>query len=144
MLLVSLIITGRLVSHYRDKYQRAEKGRIETEQVANEYRSTLAQMTNRFESNAALDAKYTKELSDAKSQIDALRADIAAGRRRLQLHAQCVPQTGKDATASSLGNAATARLDDAAQRDYFILRERVTQMQKQLEAAQQWIREAQK
>ena len=33
---------------------------------------------------AALDAKYTKELADAKAE-NALRDDVAAGRRRLQL-----------------------------------------------------------
>ena len=33
---------------------------------------------------AALDAKYTKELADAKAENDALRDDAAAGRRRLQ------------------------------------------------------------
>ena len=29
---------------------------------------------------AALDAKYTKELADAKAENDALRDDVAAGR----------------------------------------------------------------
>ena len=33
--------------------------------------------------DAALDAKYTKELADAKAENDALRDDVAAGRRRL-------------------------------------------------------------
>ena len=32
---------------------------------------------------AALDAKYMKELADAKAENDALRDDVAAGRRRL-------------------------------------------------------------
>ena len=42
---------------------------------------------------AALDAKYTKELADAKAENDALRDDVAAGRRRLHIKAvisQCV------------------------------------------------------
>ena len=35
---------------------------------------------------AALDAKYTKELADAKAEKnDALRDDVAAGRRRLHI-----------------------------------------------------------
>ena len=34
---------------------------------------------------AALDAKYTKELADAKAENDALRDDVAAGRRRLHI-----------------------------------------------------------
>ena len=36
---------------------------------------------------AALDAKYTKELADAKAENDALRDDVAAGRRRLHIKA---------------------------------------------------------
>ena len=43
---------------------------------------------------AALDAKYTKELADAKAENDALRDDVAAGRRRLHIKVwpsrQCV------------------------------------------------------
>ena len=34
---------------------------------------------------AALDAKYTKELADAGVENDALRDDVAAGRRRLHI-----------------------------------------------------------
>ena len=37
----------------------------------------------------ALDAKYTKELADAKAENDALRDDVAAGRRRLHIKAVC-------------------------------------------------------
>ena len=33
---------------------------------------------------AALDAKYRMELADAKAENDALRDDVAAGRRRLR------------------------------------------------------------
>ena len=38
---------------------------------------------------AALDAKYTKELADAKAENDALRDDVAAGHRRLHIKAVC-------------------------------------------------------
>ena len=45
---------------------------------------------------AALDAKYTKELADAKAENDALRDDVAAGRRRL--HIKAVRQSVREAT----------------------------------------------
>ena len=38
---------------------------------------------------AVPDAKYTKELADAKAENDALRDDVAAGRRRLHIKAVC-------------------------------------------------------
>ena len=44
---------------------------------------------------AALDAKYTKELADAKAENDALRDDVAAGRRRLHIKAICIDQCVK-------------------------------------------------
>ena len=48
---------------------------------------------------AALDAKYTKELADAKAENDALRDDVAAGRRRL--HIKAVRQSVREATTAS-------------------------------------------
>ena len=63
---------------------------------------------------AALDAKYTKELADAKAENDALRDD-AAGRRRLHIKAVC--QSWREATtASGVDNAASPRLADTAER----------------------------
>ena len=44
---------------------------------------------------AVLDAKYTKELADAKARNDALRDDVAAGRRRLHASKQSVSQCVK-------------------------------------------------
>ena len=69
---------------------------------------------------AALDAKYTKELADAKAENDALRDDVAAGRRRLHIKAVC--QSVREATASGVDNAASPRLADTAERDYFTLK----------------------
>ena len=55
---------------------------------------------------AALDAKYTKELADAKAENDALRDDVAAGRRRLRISKQSVSQC-EATTASGVDNAAS-------------------------------------
>ena len=55
---------------------------------------------------AALDAKYTKELADAKAENDALRDDVAADRHRLHIKAVC--QSVREATtASGVDNAAS-------------------------------------
>ena len=51
---------------------------------------------------AALDAKYTKELADAKAENDALRDDAAAG-RRCRLHIKAVCQSVREATTASGG-----------------------------------------
>ncbi|GCQ92974.1 phage endopeptidase [Escherichia coli] len=46
----------------------------------------------------------------------------------------------KAPTTSGVDNATGPRLAEAAERDYFILRERLMAMQKQLEGAQEYIR----
>ena len=88
---------------------------------------------------AALDAKYTKELADAKAENDALRDDVAAGRRRLHIKAVC--QSVREATASGVDKYSLPRLADTAEQDYFTLRERLITMQKQLEGTQKYINE---
>ena len=56
--------------------------------------AAITDMQMRQRDVAALDAKYTKELADAKAENDALRDDVAAGRRRLHI-AQSVSQCVK-------------------------------------------------
>ena len=88
---------------------------------------------------AALDAKYTKELADAKAENDALRDDVAAGRRRLHISKQSVSQCVKlpPPPAWIMQPPPTGR----HQQDYFTLRERLITMQKQLEGTQKYINE---
>ena len=67
-----------------------------------------------------LSMQTTKELADAKAENDALRDDVAAGRRRLHIKTVC--QSVREATtASGVDNAASPRLADTAERDYFTL-----------------------
>ena len=79
---------------------------------------------------AALDAKYTKELADAKAENDALRDDVAAGRRRLHISQSAVSVKPPPPPAWIMQ---PPRLADTAERDYFTLRERLINMQKQPE-----------
>ena len=74
----------------------------------------------------------TRKFADAKAENDALRDDVAAGRRRLHVK-QSVSQCVKPPPHSGVDNAASPRLADTAERDYFTLRERLITMQKQLE-----------
>ncbi|EHO0433462.1 lysis protein [Salmonella enterica subsp. enterica] len=143
--IVSLLILaaalGWTTSHYHGnavKYKDQRDTATHNLKMANE---TISDMQTRQRDVAALDARYTKELADAKAENDALRDDVAAGRRRLLVNATCPAMpTGKSTSAARVDNAASPRLADSAQRDYFTLKERVTTMQKQLEGAQDYIR----
>ena len=70
---------------------------------------------------AALDAKYTKELADAKAENDALRDDVAAGRRHCTYQSS-LSSVREATTASGVDNAASPRSADTAERDYFTLK----------------------
>ncbi|EAM0983854.1 lysis protein [Salmonella enterica] len=141
LLLVSLIVAGRLANHYRNNAITYKDQRDTATHKLTLANATITDMTKRQRDVAGLDEKYTKELADAKAENDALRDDVAAGRRRLFVNATCPAMpTGKSTSAARVDNADRPRLADSAQQDYFTLKERVTTMQKQLEGAQDYIR----
>jgi prophage endopeptidase len=117
-----------------------QKGLAVTAQnLADSRQKTIDDMHRRQKSVAALDAKYTQELADAKATIDQLQHDVTAGKRRLQLNATC-PDQSTSGTAS-MDDATSPGLADAAQRDYFTLRERIEVAGKQIAGLQEYITE---
>ncbi|EPE6415472.1 lysis protein [Escherichia coli] len=127
------------VIHYRDNaitYKAQRDKNAKELKLAN---AAITDMQMRQRDVAALDAKYTKELADAKAENDALRDDVAAGRRRLHIKAVC--QSVREATtASGVDNAASPRLTDSAERDYFTLRERIDTVTKQVGYLQEYVK----
>ncbi|WP_368941427.1 lysis protein [Citrobacter werkmanii] len=125
------------VNHYRDKATEYKKQRDEKTKALNLANATITDMTTRQRDVAALDAKYTQELADAKKQLDDLQRCVRDGKCGLRVNAKC-PANG--ATGSgSLGDASAPRLTDSAERDYFTLRERITTVTKQVEYLQEYI-----
>ena len=110
----------RAVNHYRDNAITYKAQRDKNARELKLARGTT-DMQMRQRDVAALDAKYTKELADAKAENDALRDDVAAGRRRLHIKSS-LSVMREVTTASGVDNAAP-RLADTAERDYFTLRE---------------------
>ncbi len=128
------------VSHYRDNAITYKEQRDKKVSELKQLTATIADMQQRQRDVAALDAKYSRELADARAENETLRADVAAGRKRLRINATC-PGTVREATGTSgVDNATSPRLADTAERDYFTLRERLMTMQMQLEGAQEYIR----
>ena len=128
------------VNHYRDNaitYKAQRDKNVRELKLAN---AAITDMQMRQRDVAALDAKYTKELADAKAENETLRADVAAGRKRLRINATC-PGPVREATGTArVDNATGPQLADTVTRDYFTLRERLMTMHKQLEGAQDYIR----
>ncbi|HAG2017399.1 TPA: lysis protein [Salmonella enterica] len=130
------------VNHYRDNAIAYKEQRDKKVSELKQATATITDMQQRQRDADALDAKYTKELADAKAENDALRDDVAAGRRRLFVNATCpaVP-TGKSTSASSLGDAETIQFDRTVEQDYFRLREMIVSNEKQILYLQNYIRD---
>ena len=73
--------------HYRDNAITYKAQRDKNARELKLANAAITDMQMRQRDVAALDAKYTKELADAKAENDALRDDVAAGRRRLHIKA---------------------------------------------------------
>ena len=82
--------------------------------------------------------KIHEELADAKAENDALRDDVAAGRRRLHIKAVC--QSVREATASGVDNAASPDWQTPLNGIISPSGGLIT-MQKQLEGTQKYINE---
>ena len=94
------------VNHYRDNAITYKAQRDKNARELKLANAAITDMQMRQRDVAALDAKYTKELADAKAENDALRDDVAAGRRRFYIKAVC--QSVREATtASGVDNAAS-------------------------------------
>lgn len=132
-----IVSLGWAVNHYRDNAIDYKKQRNEKTQALNLANATITDMTARQRDVAALDAKYTGELADAKKQLDDLQRCVRDGKCGLRINAKC-PANGATSTGS-LGDASGPRLDDSAERDYFTLRERIVTVMKQVGYLQDYI-----
>ncbi|ECJ4839999.1 lysis protein [Salmonella enterica subsp. arizonae] len=118
------------VNHYRNnaiayKYQRDKATSI------------IADMQKRQRDVAELDARYTKELADANATIESLRADVSAGRKRLQVAATCAKST---TGTSGMGDGESPRLTADAELNYYRLRSGIDKMTAQVNYLQEYIR----
>ncbi|EHF8261088.1 lysis protein [Enterobacter kobei] len=139
-MVVALIgVLAFFVNHYRDNAITYKDQRDKANEKLSLANATIKDMQTRQRDVAALDAKYTGELADAKETIERLHSDVIAGRKRLQLNANC-PTNGATGTGGMV-DATGPRLTDSAERDYFTLRERIVTVTKQIGYLQDYIKE---
>ncbi|MGP3594325.1 lysis protein [Vagococcus sp. WN89Y] len=127
------------ISHYRDNAITYKDQRDKANNSLSLANDTIKDMQTRQRDVAALDAKYTGELADAKKQLDALQRCVSSGKCGLRVNAKC-PTNGAT-SSSSLGDAPGPRLTYSAQRDYFTLRERINTITGQVNYLQDYIRQ---
>lgn len=91
----------------------------------------------RINSLHELDTKHTTELTNAKAEIDKLRDDVRNGRKRVYINAECPKPEAN--TSESGSNESSARLSEAAEQDYWRLREMMAENEKQTLYLQNYI-----
>lgn len=144
--LKSLIVPGVILllalaswlsySSYKGEKKRAD----DAEQSLSLANATITDMQTRQRDVAALDAKYTKELSDAKKTINDLRRDVDSGAKRLRIAATC-PGVSKATSATGVDDAGAPELTPDARRNYFDHRDGIATADKMIRGMQDYIKE---
>ena len=132
-----LVSMAWAINHYRDNAITYKDQRDKATKNLNLANATIKDMQTRQRDVAALDAKYTKDLADAKKQLDDLQRCVRDGKCGLHVNARC-PANGA-ASTGGMGDASGPRLTDSAERDYFTLRERIATVTKQVGYLQGYI-----
>ncbi|WP_000947209.1 lysis system i-spanin subunit Rz [Escherichia coli] len=130
---ILLVVCGALslgLNHYRDNA-------IAYKEQRDKATSIIADMQKRQRDVAELDARYTKELADANATIESLRADVSAGRKRLQVAATCAKST---TGASGMGDGESPGLTADAELNYYRLRSGIDKITAQVNYLQEYIR----
>ncbi|WP_435927465.1 lysis protein [Dryocola sp. BD613] len=136
-----LLLSGALgFSHFYQRYQQQKQRLAQTEKQLALRQAVIDDMRARQRDIAALDTRYTRELSDAQHTIEKLQRDVAGGAKQLRLAAACEPLPAST-SAARVDDAARPRLTDAAERDYFRLRSRTALVLKQLAGLQDYVRQ---
>ncbi|HEK2942560.1 TPA: lysis protein [Proteus mirabilis] len=86
-----------------------------------------------------LDTKHTTELTNAKAEIDRLRVSAERNPDRVYIKAECPKST--TTSPASMDDATTARPTNSAIRNYWLLRERITQSEQMILGLQDYIRQ---
>ena len=131
------------VNHYRDNAIAYKEQRDKKVSELKQATATITDMQQRQRAADALDAKYTKELADAKAENDALRRKLDNGGRVLVKGKCPVPSSTEASSASSasgMGNDATVELSPVAGRNVLGIRDGIIRDQTALRTLQEYIR----
>ncbi|EIJ6448187.1 lysis protein [Salmonella enterica] len=139
-LLIVIAALAWATDHYHGNAVRYKEQRDTATHSLTLANETISDMTQRQRDVASLDARYTKELADAKAENDALQRRLAAG-GRVRVEGRCsVPTETETASTSRVGNAATVELSPVAGRNVLNVRAGIISDQEKLKYLQEYIR----
>ncbi|WP_254512364.1 lysis protein [Salmonella enterica] len=128
------------VNHYRDNAITYKVQRDTVTQKLALANATITDMQTRQRDVAELDARYTKELADAKAENDALRRKLDNGGRVLVKGKCPVPTSAETSISTGMGNDATVELSPVAGRNVLGIRSGIISDQTSLRALQEYIK----
>ena len=137
LIICIIVCLSWAVNHYRDNAITYKAQRDKNARELKLANAAITDMQMRQRDVAALDAKYSRELADARAENETLRADVAAGRKRLQVAATCAKST---TGASSMGDGESPRLTADAELNYYRLRSGIDRITAQVNYLQEYIR----
>ncbi|MDE1484579.1 lysis protein [Xenorhabdus bovienii] len=85
----ALVIVSGLLWFFYSEYQQKAQDYSELDEKHQIQLIAINEQQKRIQHLAELETKHRQELDNAKSEIDTLRADVAAGRRKLRIKAIC-------------------------------------------------------
>ncbi|WP_176557424.1 lysis protein, partial [Escherichia coli] len=124
---------------YRDNAIAYKEQRDNKASELEKVNATITDMQQRQRDADALDAKYTKELADAKAENDALQRKLDNGGRVLVKGKCPVSAATQTAGAASMGDDATVELSAVAGRNVLGIRSGILSDQTALRALQEYI-----
>ncbi|MEG6222042.1 lysis protein [Enterobacter hormaechei] len=133
-----LVSMAWAINHYRDNATTYKDQRDKATKSLRLANDTIKDMQTRQRDVAALDAKYTKELSDAKKTINDLRRDVDSGAKRLRIAATC-HRVSKASSATGMDDAGSPELTPDARRNYFDHRDGIETVNKMIYGMQEYI-----
>lgn len=138
--IIIIAVLAFLTDRYHSNATEYRKQRDDKVNELNTANATITDMTIRQRDVAKLDAKYTKELADAKAENDALQRKLDNGGRVLVKGKCPVPATTETASTSGVGDDATVELSPIAGRNVLSIRSGIKQDQSALMVLQSYIR----
>ncbi|MBC8947186.1 lysis protein [Xenorhabdus indica] len=134
---IALIISSTAALLYRFGYKK-QLG-INSDQITEiqQLTDTINYQNTHIDMLHELDSKHTEELAHAKTEIDTLRADIAAGRRKLYIQATC--PVSETTASGSVGTPTTVELTGETESTVLDIREGVINDRAKLRYLQKYV-----
>ncbi|WFQ80094.1 lysis protein [Xenorhabdus sp. SF857] len=107
-IVIALVVASGAACLYRSGYKKQLGINSDQATEIQQLTDTINYQNTHIDMLHELDTQHTQELANAKTEIDTLRADVAAGRRKLRIQATC--PVSETTSSGSVGATTTVEL----------------------------------